>query len=56
MMLGDGRGTRAKKRREMGSALKPTTQSPTGKAEHHFWRPKKARLLQQAAPCRHSGD
>lgn len=40
-MLGDGRGTRVKKRRERGSAPKPTTRSPAGRAEHHFWQPKR---------------
>lgn len=55
-MLGDGRGTRVKKRRERGSAPKPTTRSPAGRAEHHFWQLKKARLLQRAAPCHRPGD
>jgi len=45
-MLWDGGGTRVKKKSEMVSALKPTTRSPTGRAEHRFWRPKMARLLQ----------
>lgn len=42
MMLRDDRGTRV---REMGSTPKPTIQTPTGRAEHRFWQPKKAWLL-----------